>query len=53
MSEELILTVVRMFVVRVEEDVVVAHGVERAARGIQLEKEVSKVAGVAIHLLYF
>ena len=45
--------VVRMFVIRIQKDVVIAHGVERAARGIKLEKEISIVAGVAIYLGYF
>ena len=52
-GEELIFVVVRMFVVRIQKDVVVAHAVERAARRIELEEKISIVSGVAIHLLYF
>ena len=52
-GEELVLVVVRMLLVHIEKHGVVAHGVERTARRIKLEKEISIVAGVAIHLGYF
>ena len=52
-GEELIFFVVRMLPVRIQKDVVIAHRVQRTAHGIELEKEVSIVAGVAIHLGYF
>ena len=40
-GEELILTVVRMFLVRIEKHVVVAHAVERVACRIKIEEKIS------------